>query len=297
MELEELFCEIDDFCVDFELLWEQQLLPKQGRKQRRRQCSLSLSEVMTIIVNFHVSSYRNFKHYYIEHVKKYLGYSFPKLVSYNRFIELIPSSLISLICYLNTRKGSVTGINFIDSTRIPVCHNQRAGRNKVFKDFADWGKSSIGWFFGFKLHLVINEIGELLSFKLTPGNTDDRQPVPDLVKGIFGKIFGDKGYISQKLFAQLFESGLQLITPNKQNMKNRLIPLIDKLMLRKRSIIETVNDQLKNISHIVHSRHRSVCNFMVNLIAGLVAYTHQSKKPSLSIPRTDLSQLTEGLAF
>ena len=297
MELEELFWEIDDFCVEFEHLWEEQLLPKQGQKQRRRQSSLSLSEVMTIIVNFHISSYRNFKHYYIEHVTKYLGSSFPILVSYNRFIELIPSSLIPLICYLNIRQGTVTGISFIDSTRIPICHNQRAKRNKVFKGFAQWGKSSIGWFFGFKLHLVINEMGELLGFKLTPGNTDDRQPVPDLVKGIFGKIFGDKGYISQKLFTQLFKSGLQLITPSKQNMKNRLIPLIDKIMLRKRSIIETVNEHLKNISHIVHSRHRSVCNFMVNLIAGLVAYTHQSKKPSLSIPRTDLSQLTEGLAF
>ena len=140
----------------------------------------------------------------------------------------------------------------------------------------------MGWFFGFKLHLIINERGELLSFQVTPGNTDDRVPVPDLVKDIVGKIFGDKGYISTELFQQLFEQGIQLITPFKKNMKNRLMPLFDKILLRKRSLIETVNDQLKNISQIVHSRHRSIKNFMVNIIAGLVAYTYQEKKPSLN---------------
>jgi hypothetical protein len=144
--------------------------------------------------------------------------SFRSLVSYNRFVELIPCALIPLICYLNTRKGEVTGISFIDATKIPICYNARALRNKVFKGFANWGKSSIGWFFGFKLHLIINEKGELLSFKVTPGNVDDRVPVPDLVQELVGKIFGDKGYISSDLFKELFDQGLQLITPIKKNM-------------------------------------------------------------------------------
>jgi len=126
-------------------------------------------------------------------------------------------------------------------------------------------------------------MGELLSFKLTTANTDDRKPLPDLAQGLFGKLFGDKGYISKNWFEALFNDGVQLITPCKKNMKNRLIPLLDKILLRKRALIETVNDQLKNICHIEHSRHRSVFNFMVNLVAGLIAYTYRDKKPSLNL--------------
>src|SRR5213080_4624559 len=94
---------------------------------------------------------------------------------------------------------------------------------------------------------------------------------------------GIRGYISQRLFEQLWEQGVQLITKLRKNMKNRLLPLFDKLLLRKRSLVETINDQLKNISQIEHSRHRSPFNFFVNLIAGLVAYTFREKKPSLNI--------------
>lgn len=141
----------------------------------------------------------------------------------------------------------------------------------------------MGWFFGFKLHLVINECGELLAVQLTPGNTDDRRPVTEMAKRLFGKLFGDKGYISSDLFDQLWNGGLQLVTHIRHNMKNALMPLIDKILLRKRSLIETVNDQLKNISQVEHTRHRSPVNFMVNLIAGLIAYTHQPKKPSLRL--------------
>jgi hypothetical protein len=142
---------------------------------------------------------------------------------------------------------------------------------------ANLGKSSLGWYFGFKLHLIINEFGEILSFIITPGNVDDRKPVPEMTKKLFGKLFGDRGYISQELFELLLKKNLQLITTIKKNMKNRLMPLIDKILLRKRSLIETVNDQLKNISQIQHTRHRSVGNFMVNVIAGLIAYTYQEK--------------------
>lgn len=290
MEIETLFCDIDDFCQELEKIFKPQALPEKIKK-RNRQFKLSASEIVTIVIYFHSSSYRNFKDYYTKHVSPYLRSEFPDLVSYNRFVELMPSALMPLLCYLNTRQGSVTGISFIDSTKIPVCHNVRASRHQVFKGFANWGKSSIGWFFGFKLHLIINERGELLSFQITPGNTDDRVPVPDLVKKIFGKLFGDKGYISAQLFQQLFDQGIQLITPFKKNMKNRLMPLADKILLRKRSLIETVNDQLKNISQIVHSRHRSIPNFMVNLIAGLIAYTYQEKKPSLNLSQEELALL------
>ena len=140
------------------------------------------------------------------------------------------------------------------------------------------------WFFGFKLHLVFNDRGELLNLLLTPGNVDDRQPVPKMVRKLFGKLFADKGYISKTLRAELLRTfNVQLVTGIRSNTKNALMPLMDKLLLRKRAIVETIIDQLKNISQIEHSRHRSPANFLVNLICGLIAYCRQPKKPSLGL--------------
>ena len=186
-----------------------------------------------------------------------------------------------LCVYLNQRKASASGIAFIDATSIVVCHNRRIHNHKVFKKLAKRDKTSMGWFYGFKLHLVVNDRSELLAFQVTPANVDDRKPVPKLARDLFGKLIGDKGYISKALLEALLEQGVQLITSIRKNMKNRLLPMIDKVLLRKRAIIETINDQLKNISQIEHTRHRSVANFMVNLICALIAYTHQSRKPSL----------------
>lgn len=252
---------------------------------------------MTIIIYFHQSSYRNFKDYYTKHVCIYFPKYFPNLVSYNRFVELEKSALIPLCWYMHQRRGQSSGINFVDSTSLEICLNERAKRNRVFKDLANWGKSSLGWYFGFKLHLIINEFGEILSFMITPANIDDRKPVPEMTKNLFGKLFGDRGYISQQLFELLYQQNIQLITTIKKNMKNRLMPLIDKILLRKRSLIETVNDQLKNISQVQHTRHRSVCNFLVNVIAGLIAYTYQDKKPSLNLTIEDLNSLQEAHFF
>ena len=181
-----------------------------------------------------------------------------------RAADIAPASLLSI------------------STPLRVCHNRRISRHKVFRHLAARGQCSLGWFYGFKLHLIVNEYGEVLAFTLTPGNVDDRKPVPQLAKGLFGKLFGDKGYLSQALFEQLWQQNLQLITALKAKMKNRLLPLMDKLLLRKRYIIETINDQLKNVSQIEHSRHRSPINFVVNLLAGLIAYTWQPKKPAIN---------------
>lgn len=282
MDLTEFFCEIDDFCQDWLATFSSTFFPANGNNLPKH-CRLSLSEVMTIAIHFHQSSYRTFKDYYIKHVCEYLTDYFPGLVSYNRMVELMPNVLTACLYYLNSRRGKVTGISFVDSTAIPVCHPKRISRNKVFKSTAKLSKSSMGWFFGFKLHLIINDCGEILSCKITPGNVDDRTHLLSMTQGISGKIFGDKGYIKKELFEQLLNQGLQLITPLKSNMKNKLIPMDDKLSLRKRSVIETVNDQLKNISYLVHSRHRSLHNFMLNLITALIAYTHQPKKPSLKL--------------
>jgi len=279
-----LFCDVDDFCKAFLPIWNQQLLVS-GQKQRQRARSLTLSEIMTILIAFHQSHYRDFKAYYSEQVLKYWRSEFPGVVSYNRFIEYIPSSLVPLIAYLRTCcLGRCSGISFIDSTSLDVCLNQRIHSHKVFAGLAERGKTSTGWFFGFKLHLVVNDQGELLQFCITPGNIDDRKPVPRLAKKLFGKLFGDRGYISQKLALELRQTfNLQLITKLRSNMKNQLMLLSDRMLLRRRAIIETIIDQLKNISQIEHSRHRSVSNFFVNVLCGLIAYCRRPLKPSLGL--------------
>ncbi len=282
MSVLELFCHVDDFCQGFEPQWHQTLV-QQGTLKRKRQPRLTSSEIMTIVIHFHQARFRDFKTYYTEHVRPYLHREFPQLVSYHRFVELMGRVLVPLLAYFHHCKGRCRGISFVDSTPLAVCHNRRIPRHKVFEGLAARGKTSMGWFYGFKLHLVVNDRGELLAFQLTPGNTDDRQPVPRLARDLFGKLFADKGYISQALFEALLEHGVELITSVRRNMKNRLLPLTDKLLLRKRAIIETINDQLKNISQIEHTRHRSPINFLVNLMAGLIAYCHQPKKPSLNL--------------
>src|ERR671934_2597424 len=238
---------------------------------------------MTIIVFFHSSHYRDFKHYYTAYVEGHLRPYFPALVSYSRFVELLPRAVVPLCGYLSTRKGRCTGITFVDSTPLAVCHNRRISRHKVFAGYATRGKTSMGWFFGFKLHLMVNDEGELLAFRVTSGEVADKAPVRRMARGVWGQLFGDRGYISKALRAALWSQGLELITLIRRNMKPQLIRLWDRLLLRKRSLIETVNDQLKNISQIEHSRHRSPFNFFVNLMAGLVAYTFREKKPSLDI--------------
>lgn len=287
--LTHIFCHLDDFCKHFEPAYERFQITS-GQRARRRQPRLCLSETMTILVHFHRTSYRTFKAYYTQHVLPHLSGHFPGLVSYTRFVELMPRALVALACYLHSRRGAATGIAFVDSTPLAVCRTQRIHQHRVFRGVAKRGKTSMGWFFGFKLHLIVNDRGELLAFCLTPGNVDDRKPVPQMVaqaRALWGKLFGDRGYIARWLHAELWDEGVELITRIRSNMTNRLVPLYDKLMLRKRALIETINDQLKNVCQIEHSRHRSVVNFAVNLLAGLVAYTHQPKKPSLNLSRQE----------
>ncbi len=295
LDVVQIFCDVDDFCQQFERLWAQQshLPSMQGEKRSRSR--LCVSEVMTILIAFHGSGARTFKDFYTLTVLPYWRKAFPQLVSYNRFVELMPWSLMLLCCYLHIRLGEGSGISFIDATPLAVCHPKRAHCHRVFADFAAWGKSTMGWFYGFKLHLVVNDQGELLAFQLTPANVDDRVPVPDLTQGLIGKLFGDRGYISQALFEQLWQQGLQLITKLKKNMKNRLMPLLDKILLRKRALIESVHDQLKNVAQVEHSRHRSPLNFLVNLIAGLIAYTYQPSKPALDLQAKGFPALPDAL--
>jgi hypothetical protein len=278
----DLYCSVDEFWQQFAPWWEQQLVVSGAR--RRRPTRLHPSEIMTIAILFQQSGYRTLKAFYTEYVQQHLHGEFPHLLSYTRFVEVLPRVLVPLTVYLHAHLGQCSGISFIDSTALAVCHNARIHQHRVFQVNARRGKTSVGWFYGFKLHLVVNDRGGLLAFCLTPGNVDDRRPLPRLVRRLFGKLFGDKGYISQPLAEQLFVAqGVQLTTKLRKNMRTRLVDLADKVLLRKRALIETIVDQLKNTCQIEHSRHRSPSNFLVNLMAGLIAYCHQPKKPSLDL--------------
>ena len=280
--LTRLYCDIDEFCKEFEVYWQQHLIT--DGKPIFRPCAMSLAEIMTITTFFHLSNQRTFKWYYKNYVCKYLKAYFPRTLSYNRFVEVMQNSIVPLTVYLmKFRCGKCSGISFLDSTSLDVCNNRRIHSHKVFQDIAKRGKTSTGWFYGFKLHLIINDEGEILSFCLTAANVDDRdwKTISSLTQEIFGKVFADKGYISQPLFEKLLQKNVTLITKIRKNMKNRLIDMCDKLLLRKRAIIECVNDFLKNICQIEHSRHRSPVNFLVNLLSGLIAYSFLPTKPSL----------------
>lgn len=282
--LERIFVDVDDFCLLFEPAWQAHLI-ETGEKQRLRSSRLTNSEVMTLLIAFHQSGYRDFKTYYTRFVCRYWRHHFPCLVSYTRMLKLLQSALVPLCSYMKGRRSQSTGIAYIDSTTLKVCHNLRIPRHKVFANEAQRGKGTMGWFYGFKLHLIVNDECGILAVKVTPGNVDDRKPVLDMTDNLSGTLYGDKGYISNELKQGLCERDIHFVTGQRSNMKPQVISAWDNAMLGKRFIIETVFDQLKNMAQIDHTRHRSVVSFMVNLMAGLIAYTFQEKKPSINVTR------------
>ena len=279
-DITELYSFTDDFYKIYTAYEEKQLLPSE--KRRHRTGKMSLSEIMTIMIMYHTSHAKNFKYFYktcIEYIHKE---DFPNAVSYNRFIELMPRLFVPLNMLLHLLFGEETGIYFIDATAIKVCHNKRRYRNKTFAGLAKQGKSSMGFFYGFKLHLIINEKGEFMALKMTKGNVDDRVPVTDLTKDLAGSIYADKGYIKQNLFVELYNRGLKMVHGIKKNMANKLMDLKDKLMLRKRNIVETVFDYLKNKMNLEHTRHRSPINAFVHILSTFIAYCLKKNKPSIN---------------
>lgn len=296
-KITEIFFLVDEFCKEFTKAQEGHILSENTTtRSRNRKFKLSDSEVITILILFHLGQFRNLKHYYINYVQKHLSKDFPETVSYNRFTELQKKALLPMTIFLQHMcLGECTGISFIDSTPIRVCHIRREKQHKVFKNVAAKGQCSMGWFYGFKLHIVINDKGEILDFLFTQGNVDDRAPLKNknFHNKIFGKLVADKGYISKSLFEEMFIDGIHLITKIKKNMKNCLMHLSDKILLRKRALIETVNDELKNICQIEHTRHRSFENFLSNLIAGLIAYSFIPKKPSINLDIVDEQRITK----
>ena len=284
----------DDFCKFYDAMMAKYTIKRANKRDYHRDGTLSKAEIMMIIILFHGSGYRCLKHFYLEHVTKHLRHLFPELVSYNRFVELEREVAIPLVLFIKkVLLGKCTGISFVDSTPLRVCKNQRIHIHRTFKGIAQRGKYSMGWFFGFKLHLICNEKGEVLNFMITPGDVDDRKPLEykAFVEFLYGKLVGDKGYIGKEIFQRLFVDGIQLITKLKSNMKGALMSMSDRLLTKKRAIIESVNDELKNIAQVEHSRHRSFDNFMVNLLGALAAYCFFPKKPCISCERAWDKQL------
>lgn len=278
-DITELYCFVDDFCKIYATYEKQGSLP--SNRQRHRECNMSLSEMLTIILMFHTSYAKNFKYFYKSSIELFHREDFPRAVSYNRFVELMPRLFIPFNILLHLLLGERTGTYFIDATTIKVCRNERRYRNRVFSGIAKSGKSSMGFFYGIKLHAVINHKGEFVALKITKGNIDDREPVSELTKDLQGKIFADKGYIKQNLFVELYNRGLKMIHGVRKNMSNKLLDREEKLLLRKRNIIETVFDYLKNKMNIEHTRHRSPINAFIHIVSTLIAYSLKKCKPSI----------------
>ena len=282
----EFFVEADDFCKEFEIEIKKHLIESRKAGCRIRKSQLADSEIISVLLLFHHGQFTNFKAFDIQYVCIHLIDLFPDLVSYQRFVALKNKVAVPLMMFLKSKGlGKCRGISFIDSTHLKVCHNRRIHQHKTFKEVAEREFCSIGWFFGFKLHLIINDKGEIISFFLTKGNVDDRdfKVMKSMTEKMFGKLFADKGYASKKLSDLLFGNGIQLIAKPKKNMKNVNLSQSDRILLRKRAIIESVNDELKNICKIQHTRHRSLANFLINIMAALSAYSFFPKKPSLNI--------------
>lgn len=281
IDYDTLFYSVDNFCQSFEPWYKKQLICDHKTKKGQRQSHLKLSEVLTILIAYHQSGMSCFKYFY-QDLTLHQSHLFPKLVHYARFMVMIKRALPALVCLLKSLMGKVSEYMFIDSTPQAVCHNRREGSHKVFKDLAAKGKTSTGFFFGFKLHMLINTQGEIVRLTITPGNCDDRSPVRDMLKGIKTNLIGDKGYLSQSLFDNLFQSGTTLITKVRKNMNNRLMEITDKLMLMKRCFIESIFSSMKLLNTLIHHRHRSPVNAFSHLIAALINYQLRNDKPTLN---------------
>lgn len=284
--LYQMFLDLDDFCTAYERHIQSKALPSECDQRKVPTTVLALSEILTILCFYHYSGYKCFQYYYEELILRDLHEYFPRAVSYNRFIELIPRAAIPLYLFTQLRslQARRTGIYFADSKKLPVCDNRRIHSNRVFQGVAKRGKTSTGWFYGLKLHLIINNLGEIVHFVFTTANVNDntKSVLDHLLKDLKGKCFADKGYLS-KFFAYFYDKGIHLVTKIRKNMKNALMGISDKLWLRRRAVIESLNDLLMTVFDIDHTRHRSPWNALVHALAGLGAYSYYPEKPAVFI--------------
>jgi hypothetical protein len=287
LQLTSIFCLIDDFCKQFFYEFQKHLIGSKKKIRKPRNDCLSEAEIITILVWFNLSGYKCFKHFYLSFFNNLQLY-FPKSPSYERFVILQKKAFIAMnifMQFLAKNHSHKTDVYYIDSTFLEVCKNQRIYRHKTFNGLAARGMSSCGWFFGFKLHLITNHIGEIISFMITRGNVSDTTMTVKLSKDLKGFLFGDKGYLSNKTAQDLLKQGLHLITKVRANMKSKPISETNQLLLRKRGIVETVFGQLKDFRHLVHTKYRSVINYFINILSALIAYVVNPSKPSICLNR------------
>ncbi len=286
LQLVSIFCLIDDFCKQFFYEFQSKLIGTRKYRKPRNDC-LSEAEIMTILIWFNLSGYKCFKHFYLNS-QFFLKPYFPRMPSYGRFVESEKKVFLvmnSFMQFLTKNYSKKTDVYYIDSTPLEVCHNQRIYRHKTFKGLAECGMSSCGWFFGFKLHLITNHLGEIISIAITRGNVADQNMTMKLSKNLTGFLFGDKGYLSSKTARDLLKQGLHLITKTRANMKPKPILDTNKFLLRKRGMIETVIGQLKDFRHLVHTKYRSVNNYFINILSAVIAYSINHAKPSICLNR------------
>jgi hypothetical protein len=265
-----VFVFVDDFCKGFELSWEKLLLDFKAEGSRNRKSGLFLSELMTILLCFHLGDFKSFKSYY-KFLIKYHKAEFPNMVSYTRVVELKKSCAIPLLVLFEVISASCDGESYVDSTHLPICHIKREYIHKVFRGVARKSKSTMGWFFGFKLHMIVNRVGHPISFSLTHANCDDRKAPDGLFSKIFGKLFGDRGYIGKPFFDRMKETMVHIVTALRHNMKPQIMTEDDSKKLNKRNIIESSFNLLKNNLNMQHTRHRSPQNFSINIISSVCA--------------------------
>jgi len=273
-----------EFCHTFEAKY-YTFLKKAGFKKRIRKSRMELAEILTILIFYHFSGYANFKKYYKNFVLGELKNCF-FLVSYSQFNKILCEIPCLLDVFLKSRFNLTSMYHFIDATCLPVCHIKRAKSNKVFSKAANKGYSTIHQhFFGFKLHLVVNHEGEIVNYAISKGSQHDVNYLVPLTKNLKGKLCGDKGYISEEARKKLARQNLKLLTPNKKNMKAKTIHQgSEAKMLQHRSIIESIFNKLKNVFRITSHKSRSVTGFFAHCLSTLLAYTFDSKKPSVALP-------------
>lgn len=284
-KLIELFIEVDDLYAAYEQ-W--QMKQQSGaNKKRRRQPELHPSEVATIVCAYHLSGYKCFEYYYRTCILEHYRSWFPQAPSYERFVSLLGRAVPLLLLWLLYKMGQSlhTGYYFIDSKKLEVCHLKREKQHRVFEGWAAKGKASTGWFYGLKLHLVINHLGQLVSFALTPGNVADNNQglLLHLLGQLQGKCGGDKGYLTQ-LFSYFYENGLHLLCRPRHNMKALPASPQEVRLLKQRAVVESVHDILTSVCDLEHTRHRSPFNALANIYAALIAYQFLEHKPHVFIP-------------
>ena len=268
-----IFCIVDDFCKKFEPYFKNQL-KKDGFLKRDRKSQTTLSEDLTIVIFYQFSGIKNFKTFFYAFKKNFIS-EFPQLCSYNRFIEKKQRLLFPLYTLSECVKGECTGVSYIDSTALPVCHNKRIHTHKVFQKIAKRGKTTMGYFYGFKVHLVLNHTGHIINYSLSSGELHDLHKTFELLKNLWGSAYGDKGYVSSEIFENLRLFKVNIMTYLKKNMKKmreKLVPFQDAINLRNRGVVENTIKGLKIKYSMQQTRSRSVINYFVNIIGSICAH-------------------------